>query len=71
MAAKQERENSKLQQKFIEPYQVMEAYRNHTDLIERQRQNLVQNKVQLKRYHPCMAEPGKTPASLELEGAPI
>ena len=45
-------ENSKLQQKFIGPYQVMEAYSNHTYLIERQGQNSVQNEVRLKLYHP-------------------
>ena len=58
-------ENNKLQQKFVGPYQIIEAYSNHTYLIERQGQSSVQNEVRLKLYYPCTAEPGRAPASLE------
>ena len=47
------------------PYQVLEAYGNHTYMIDRQGQDSVQNEVRLKLHHPCMAELGKAPASLE------
>ena len=58
-------ENNKLQQKFVGPYQVMEAYNNPTYLIERQGQSSVQNEIRLKLYYPCTAESGQAPASLE------
>ena len=58
-------ENPKLQQKFIGPYQVVEAYDNHTYKIDRQGQSSVQSETRLKLYRPCMAESGKAPVSLE------
>ena len=58
-------ESNKLQQKFVGPYHVIEAYSNHTYKIERQGQSSVQNELRLKLYHSCTAEPGKAPISLE------
>ena len=58
-------DSNKLQPKFVGPYQVLEAYENHTYLIDRQGQDSVQNEVRLKLHHPCTAELGKAPTSLE------
>ena len=58
-------DSNKLQPKFVGPYQVLEAYENHTYLIDRQGQDSVQNEVRLKLHHPCSTELGKAPASLE------
>ena len=58
-------DNSKLQQKFVGPYQVLEAYSNHTYKIERQGQASIQNESRLKFYYPCTEESGKAPTSLE------
>ena len=63
-------DSNKLQLKFVEPYQVIEADKNHTYKIERQEQSSVQNEVRLKLYYPCAAEPGKALTNLELRGRP-
>ena len=63
-------ESNKLQQKFVGPYQVTEAYSNHTYKIERQGQSSVQNELRLKLYHACAAEPGQAPTSLEARRRP-
>ena len=58
-------ENPKLQQKFVGPYEVIEAYGNHTYKIDKQGQSSVQSETRLKLYRPCEAESGRAPASLE------
>ena len=58
-------ENPKLQQKFVGPYEVVEAYDNHTYKIDKQGQTSVQSETRLKLYRPCEAESGRAPASLE------
>ena len=63
-------ESNKLQQKFVGPYHVVEAYSNHMYKIERQGQSSVQNELRLKLYHSCTAEPGIAPVSLEARRRP-
>lgn len=45
--------NLKLQPKFAGRYHVIEAFPNHTYLIERSRQSSIQNESRLKPYTPC------------------
>ena len=64
------RDSHKLQQKFVGPYHVLEAYDNYTYKIERQGQSSVQNEVKLKVYNSCTAKPGKASASLKARDDP-
>jgi transposase InsO family protein len=63
-------ENPKLQAKFVGPYQVMEAYKNHTYRIHRQGQESVQNESRLKLYIPCEERVAQGPYSRELPMRP-
>ena len=61
-------EKPKLQPKFVEPYEVVEAYINHTYLLERLGQTTVQNECRLKLYRPCIERAGQAPGMLENTG---
>ena len=61
-------EAPKLQPKFVGPYEVVEAYRNHTYLLERLGQATVQNECRLKLYRPCIEKAGQAPGMLENTG---
>ena len=58
-------ENPKLQAKFLGPYEVIQAYGNHTYLIERQGQQSVQSESRLKLYKACGEAVGQAPATIE------
>ena len=58
-------ENPKLQPKFVGPYRVIEARKNHTYSIERQGQCSVQNENRLKLYTACPEPAGQAPTTLE------
>lgn len=58
-------ENPKLQPKFVGPFEIEEAYHNHTYLIMRHGQRSVQNGCNLKPYYPCTDPRGQAPAALE------
>ena len=60
---RQRGDSSKLQQKFAKPYQVIEAYDNHTYKIKRQRQISVQTDVSLTLHYLCPAKPGIAPTN--------
>ena len=55
----------KLQPKFVGPHEVVEAYRNHTYLLEHLGQATVQNECRLKLYRPCIEKAGQAPGMLE------
>ena len=57
---------NKLQQKFVEVYQVFEAYISYTYKIERQVQSSMQNEVQFKLHYLCIENQGKAPTSWQL-----
>jgi transposase InsO family protein len=57
--------NPKLQARFVGPYEVKQAFENHTYLIERQGQLSVQNERRLKRYHEAQTPAGRAPAEGE------
>ena len=63
-------ENPKLMPKFVGPYQVLEAYPNHSYRIERQGQSSTQNEARLKLYHPCTSGPGQAPSTSEIVRRP-
>jgi hypothetical protein len=58
-------ENPKLQPRFVGPYKIIEARKNHTYRIERQGQSSVQNEGRLKLYRECTEPTGKAPTTLE------
>ena len=58
-------ENPKLQAKFIGPYDIIQAYLNHTYLIERQGQQSIQSESRLKLYKACGEAVGRAPATIE------
>jgi len=58
-------ENPKLQQKFVGPFEVVEAWDSHTYKLERQGQSSVQHESRLRPYRPCAEPAGRAPASLE------
>ena len=57
-------EAPKLQPKFVGPYEVVEAFKNHTYLLERLGQTTVQNECRLKLYRPCTEKAGQAPGML-------
>ena len=57
-------EAPKLQPKFVGPYEVVEAFKNHTYLLERLGQTTVQNECRLKLYRPCTERAGQAPGML-------
>jgi hypothetical protein len=63
-------ENPKLQQKFVGPYYVVEAWPNHTYTIERQGQRSTQNECRLKLYHACPETAGRAPGTQEVARRP-
>ena len=52
-------EAPKLQPKFVGPYEMVEAFQNHTYLLERLGQTTVQNECRLKLYRPCTERAGQ------------
>ena len=58
-------ENPKLQAKFLGCYEVVQAYANHTYLIEKQGQQSVQSESCLKLYKALGEAVGKAPATIE------
>ena len=58
-------DNPKLQPKFVGPYEVIEAYSNHTYGIERSGQVSLQNECRLKLFKPYIEAVGQAPAMLE------
>jgi transposase InsO family protein len=59
-------ENPKLQAKFVGPFTILEAYKNHTYRIHRQGQESVQNENRLKLYIPCPERTAQVPGNREL-----
>lgn len=57
--------NSKLQPKFIRPYQVNPSFPNNTYLVERLGPSSIQNECHPKSYHHCNAELGLASATIE------
>ena len=57
--------NPKMRRKFVRPYEVVEAFSNHTYEIKWQGQVSVQNERHLKLYTPCQEGQGRAPAALE------
>ena len=56
---------TKLQVKFVGPYQVKEAFRNHTYKLTRDGQETIQNEGRLKAYIPSQGPEGQAPVMLE------
>ena len=65
---KKERENPKLQPKFIRPYEVVVAFGNHTYQLERLEQTTTQNECRLKLYQACTERRRQAPEILENKG---
>ena len=65
---RREGEAPKLQPKFVGPYEVVEAFQNHTYLLERLGQTTVQNERRLKLYRPCTERVGQAPGMLGKTG---
>ena len=62
--------NPKLQAKFVGPYEVLQAFPNHTYRIARQGQESVQSEQRLKRYSPAQLPAGRAPRELEPRRGP-
>ena len=63
-------DSAKLQPKFLGPYTIIQAFKNHTYTIERQGQQSVQNECRLKIYTPGYHQPGMAPGSRERSRRP-
>ena len=62
--------NPKLQAKFVGPYEVLQAFQNHTYRIARQGQESIQSEQRLKRYSPAQLPAGRAPRELEPRKGP-
>ena len=58
-------DSAKLQPKFLGPYHIIQAFPNHTYLIERQGQRSTQNECRMKLYTSGSTLPGRAPGSQE------
>ena len=58
-------ENTKLQPKYVGPFEVIASRKNHTYLIERNQQSSWQNECRLKIFRPCDEPSGKGPCLVE------
>ena len=62
------RENPKLQPKFVGPYEVVAAFGNHTYQLARLGQTTTQNECRLKLYQACAERRGQAPGLLADKG---
>ena len=63
-------ENPKLQSKYVGPYQIVEAYDNHTYLIQQGATTSVQSEKRLKLFKPCPDPAGQAPLTKETHRRP-
>ena len=62
--------NPKLQPKFVGPYEVLQAFDNHTYKIGRQGQESVQSEMRLKKYTRATQPVARAPVELEPRRGP-